>query len=119
MRPVALSLLLLSTLALVGCQSKAEKVKKLQDQYNAEYPAYAKECLDETSGAARMLTGEKLTAEQMAALEAEEKRTRRTVQARGRPSCRDPETNSCRTAVTPYRCKKQRDHTNRKRKDKQ
>jgi hypothetical protein len=65
--------LLLSTLAVVGCQSKAEKVKKLQDQYNAEYPAYAKDCLDETSDSARMLTGEKLTAEQMATLEAEKK----------------------------------------------
>ena len=72
MRKVAL--LLLSTLALAGCQSKAEKVKRLQDQYNAEYPAYAKACLDEdTSGAARMLTGEKLTAEQMATLEANKK----------------------------------------------
>ncbi len=71
MRPVAL--LLLSTLALAGCQSKAEKVKKLQDQYNAEYPAYAKQCLDETSGSARMLTGEKLTAEQSAALDARRK----------------------------------------------
>ena len=72
MRTVALSLL--STLALAGCQSKAERVKQLQDQYNAEYPAYAKACLDEdTSGAARMLTGEKLTAEQMATLEANKK----------------------------------------------
>jgi hypothetical protein len=74
MRTVALYLLALSTLALAGCQSKAEKVKQLQDQYNAEYPAYAKACLDEdTSGAARLLTGEKLTAEQMAALEAKKK----------------------------------------------
>ena len=73
MRSVALSLLLLSTLAFVGCQSKAEKVKKLQDQYDAEYPAYAKDCLDETSDSARMLTGEKLTAEQMATLEAKKK----------------------------------------------
>jgi uncharacterized lipoprotein len=74
MRIVTLSLLLLSILALAGCQSKAAKVKQLQDQYNAEYPAYAKECLDpETAGAARMLTGEKLTAEQMATLEAKKK----------------------------------------------
>ena len=72
MRIVALSLLLLLTLTL-GCQSKAAKVKKLVDQYNAEYPAYAKDCLDETSGSARMLTGEKLTAEQTAALEAKRK----------------------------------------------
>ena len=72
MRTVAL--LLLSTLTLAGCQSKAERVKQLQNQYNAEYPAYAKACLDEdTSGAARMLTGEKLTAEQMATLEANKK----------------------------------------------
>jgi len=49
-------------------------VKQLQDQYNTECPAYAKACLDEdTSGAARMLTGEKLTAEQMATLEANKK----------------------------------------------
>ena len=74
MRIVALSLLLLLTLTLAGCQSKAEKVKKLQDQYNAEYPAYAKACLDEdTSGAARLLTGERLIAEQTAALEAKRK----------------------------------------------
>ena len=73
MRSVALSLLLLSALVLAGCQSKAEKVKKLLDQYNTEYPAYAKDCLDETSGSAGMLTGEKLTAEQTAALEAKRK----------------------------------------------
>jgi len=72
MRKVAL--LLLSTLALACCQSKAERVRQLQNQYNAEYPAYAKACLDEdTSGAARMLTGETLTAEQMATLEANKK----------------------------------------------
>jgi type IV pilus biogenesis protein CpaD/CtpE len=71
MRSVALLFLL--TLGLAGCQSKAEKVNKLLHQYNAEYPAYAKECLDETSGSARMLTGEKLTAEQMATLEAKKK----------------------------------------------
>jgi len=38
MRIVALSLLVLWTLTLAGCQSKAAKVKQLQDQYNAEYP---------------------------------------------------------------------------------
>ena len=73
MRSIALSLLLLATVAVVSCQSKAEKVKKLQDQYNAEYPAYAKDCLDETSDSARMLTGQKLTSEQMATLEAKKK----------------------------------------------
>ena len=74
MRSVALSLLLLSTLAFVGCQSKAEKVKKLQEQYNAEYPAYAKDCLQEdNSGATRLLTGQTLTKEQMADLEAKKK----------------------------------------------
>ena len=74
MRIVALSLLFLSTLTLAGCQSKAAKVKKLQDQYNAEYPAYAKACLEEDSAAAtRLMTGEKLTAEQIAAIEAEQK----------------------------------------------
>jgi hypothetical protein len=71
---IALSLVLLSALALAGCQSKAEEAKQLQDQYNAEYPAYAKACLNEdTSGAARLLTGERLTAEQTAALEAKRK----------------------------------------------
>ncbi|MGA8439019.1 MAG: hypothetical protein WB762_12825 [Candidatus Sulfotelmatobacter sp.] len=73
MRSVALSLVLLSTLALAGCQSKAEKVKTLLAQYNTEYPAYAKDCLDETSGSARMLTGEKLTAGQIEALDAKKK----------------------------------------------
>jgi hypothetical protein len=75
MRIVALSLLLLWTLVIAGCESKAAKAKKLLDQYNAEYPAYAKACLDEdmTTGADRMLTGEKLTKEQIAALEAKKK----------------------------------------------
>jgi hypothetical protein len=70
MRTVPRFLLLMSTLALAGCQSKASKTKHLQDQYNAKYPAYAKESLDpETAGAARVPTGEKLTAELMATLE--------------------------------------------------
>jgi hypothetical protein len=73
MRTVAVSLLLLSTLALAGCHSKAEKVKKLQNQYDAEYPTYAKDCLDETSGSERMLTAEKLTAEQTVTLDAKKK----------------------------------------------
>jgi len=69
-----LAVLLLFTVALAGCQSKATKVQKLQEQYNAEYPAYAKDCLaDETAGAARMLTGEKLTTEEVNALEAKKK----------------------------------------------
>ena len=74
MRIVALSLLVLWTLNLAGCQSKAAKVKQLQDQYNAEYPAYAKDCLDpETAGSADLLTGKKLTQEEIAALEAKKK----------------------------------------------
>ena len=69
-----ISVLLLVTLALAGCQSKAKKVQELQKQYDAEYPAYAKDCLDdETAGAARMLTGEKLTTEEVKALEAKKK----------------------------------------------
>ncbi len=74
MRLVALFLLVLWTLTLAGCQSKAGKVKQLQDQYNAEYPAYAKDCLDpETAGSADLLTGKKLTQEEIAALEAKKK----------------------------------------------
>jgi len=74
MRIVALSLLVLWTLTLAGCQSKAAKVRQLQDQYNAEYPAYAKDCLDpETAGSADLLTGKKLTQEEITALEAKKK----------------------------------------------
>ena len=74
MRKVALSLLVLWTLTVTGCQSKAAKVKQLQDQYNAEYPAYAKDCIDpETAGSADLLTGKKLTQEEIAALEAKKK----------------------------------------------
>jgi len=75
MRIVAISfLLVLWTLTLAGCQSKAAKVKQLQDQYNAEYPAYAKNCLDpETAGSSDLLTGKKLTQEEIAALEAKKK----------------------------------------------
>ena len=74
MRKVALSLLILWTLTLAGCQSKAAKVKQLQDQYNAEYPAYAKDCLDpETAASSDLLTGKKLTQEEIAALEVKKK----------------------------------------------
>ena len=74
MRIVALSLLMLWTLTLASCQSKAARVKQLQDQYNAEYPAYAKDCLDpETAGSSDLLTGKKLTQEEIAALEAKKK----------------------------------------------
>lgn len=74
MRIVALSLLVLWTLTLAGCQSKAAKVKQLQDQYNAEYPAYAKDCLDpETAGSSDLLIGKKLTQEEIAALETKKK----------------------------------------------
>ena len=61
--------------ALVGCESKAHKIAELQAQYNAAYAAYTKDCpaVGNTSGAARMLTGEKLTAAQMADLEAKRK----------------------------------------------
>src|SRR5208282_5888194 len=59
MRIVALSLLLLLTLTLTGCENKAAKVKKLQDQ--------------DSAAAKRLWTGEKLTAEQSAAIEAEQK----------------------------------------------
>ena len=81
MRIVALSLLVLWTLTLAGCQSKAAKVKQLQDQYNAEYPAYAKDCHDpETAGSADLLTGKKLTQEEIAALEA--KKTKRDARCK-------------------------------------
>ena len=74
MPKVALSLFVLWTLTLAGCQSKAAKVKQLQDQYNAEYPAYAKDCIDPvTAGSSALLTGEKLTLEQIADLEAKKK----------------------------------------------
>jgi hypothetical protein len=74
MRIVALSLLVLWTLTLAACQSKAAKVKQLQDQYNAQHPPYAKDCLDpETAGSADLLTGKKLTQEAIPALEAKKK----------------------------------------------
>ena len=75
MRRIALSLFVLWTLTPADCQSMSAKMKQLQNQYNAEYPPYAKACLDEdmTSGASRMLTGAKLTPEQIAALEAKKK----------------------------------------------
>lgn len=74
MRFVALPLLVLWTLTITGCESKTAKVKKLQDQYNAEYPAYAKECLDpETAASGDLLTGKKLTQEEITALEAKKK----------------------------------------------
>ena len=84
MRIVALSLLVLWTLTLAGCQSKAAKVKQLQDQYNAEYPAYAKECVDPEDRWSRK-TADRREADRGAdgGPRSQEKRTRRTVQARG------------------------------------
>jgi hypothetical protein len=77
MRKIALSLFVLWTLTLADCQSKSAKVKQLQDQYNAENPAYAKECIDPvTAGSSELLKGEKLTPDQIAALENQEERTR-------------------------------------------
>ena len=74
MRKNIFSLFILWTFTLAGCQSKSAKVKQLQDQYNAEYPAYAKECIDPvTAGSSELLTAEKLTPEQIAALEAKKK----------------------------------------------
>ena len=74
MRKIALSLLVLWALTLADCQSKSAKVKQLQDQYNAEYPAYAKQCIDPvTAGSSELLKGEKLTPDQIAALEAKKK----------------------------------------------
>ena len=69
------SLLLVSVIALAGCESKAHKVAELQAQYNAAYAVYTKDCpvVGDASGAARMLTGEKLTAAEMADLEAKRK----------------------------------------------
>lgn len=67
-------LLLLCSLALAGCDSKARQVQRLQEQYSAAYATYSKNCpTDDSSGAARLLTGEKLTSEQIAALEAKKK----------------------------------------------
>jgi hypothetical protein len=74
MQKIALSLFVLWTLTLADCQSKSVKVKQLQDQYNAEYPAYAKECIDPvTAGSSELLKGAKLTPDQIAALEAKKK----------------------------------------------
>jgi hypothetical protein len=56
----------------------------LQNQYNAEYPAYAKDCLDpETADSADLLTEKKLSQQEIAALEANkyERETRCKPQA--------------------------------------
>jgi hypothetical protein len=71
MRKSAFFFFVLWTLTPAGCQSKSAKGKRLQDQYNAEYRAYAKECIDPlTAGSSELLTGEKLTPEQIAVLRA-------------------------------------------------
>ena len=68
------TLLLICAITLAGCESKAKKIEQLQAQYNAEYPTYAKDCVDvETDGAARLLTGKKLSDEEMATLETRKK----------------------------------------------
>ena len=80
MRKVALSLFVLWTLTLAGCQSKAAKVKQLQDQYNAEYPAYAKDCIDPvTAGVVRTSDRREADSGADSGPGSQEERTRRTV----------------------------------------
>jgi len=56
-----------------GLPEQSRQSEKVAGPIQRRIPAYAKDCLDETSDSARMLTGEKLTAEQMATLEAKKK----------------------------------------------
>lgn len=68
------ALFLVCALFLTGCETKGRKVQRLQEQYNSEYATYSKACLDdETAGSSRMLTGKKLSDEEIAALEAKKK----------------------------------------------
>ena len=61
-------------LVLAGCESKAYKVQQLLAQYNEEYPTFARECLnDDSSGAAQLLTGEKVAAQEIEDLKAKKK----------------------------------------------
>ena len=109
MRIVALSLLALWTLTLAGCESKAEKVKKLQDQYNAEIPGLRQGL--SRSGDRRIggsSDGKEADARRDRSPSSQEEGTRSTVQAAGRPSCAAPERDSRCTAVKPYRCKASR-----------
>ena len=74
MRIVALSLLLLWTLALAGCQSKAAKVKNCRTNTTPNTRLMPRTAwMRKTAGASRMLTGEKLTTKQIATLEAKRK----------------------------------------------
>ena len=68
------TILILFAAVLAGCESKAHRVRQLQQEYDAANTTYQKDCPDtSTSGAARMLTGERLTAAQMADLEAKKR----------------------------------------------
>lgn len=69
------SLLLVPAMLLAACESKAHQFAELQARYNAAFVVYTKDCpsVPDSSGATRMLTGEKLTSEQFADLEAKRK----------------------------------------------
>jgi hypothetical protein len=117
MRIVALSLLFLWTSHPCRLPEQSRKVKKLQDQYNAEYPAYAKAAwIQDSAGAARMLTGEKLTKEQMAALEAKKKHETHGASQRLTVLHSSRERFSPHSSK-PYRCKASRNQ--RRRRDRQ
>jgi hypothetical protein len=78
------ALLSLSVLAFAGCKTQPLKptADQLQAQYNAQYPAYAKDCLSEDyGGAAGMMTGKKLDPQEFAAHEA----ARKAKEARCKP----------------------------------
>lgn len=68
------SLFIFLAVIFAGCQSKAHQVQQLEDEYNAANGVYQRDCPElSTSGAERMLTGEKLTTAQMADLETKKK----------------------------------------------
>ncbi len=107
MRIIALSFLLLSALALAGCESKADKVKRCRMSTTPNIRHMRKHVSTKTPPEPhRLLTGERLTAEQTAALEA--KRKDREVRCK-------PEADRlaeiqreilAAAAVTPYRGKR-------------
>jgi len=71
------ALLVLTMLALAGCENKMQKAQRLAREFNAAHPDYAAKCVNyagiDNPAARKFLTGEKLTDQEAAAFTAQRK----------------------------------------------
>jgi hypothetical protein len=86
-----------------GLRNKARKIQQLQAQYNAEYSADGKDCVDmETGDSSRLLTGKKLSDEEIATLATRRKEREARCKPQA-PSATQASLSPCLPCFSPYR----------------